>query len=243
MKPNRRRTLLLAAASLLLATAALANPVPDAAHDRFADRLTEAVTDTLNRELAGPGRRVGAVSVPLPANVRPPAGYDTMELTLPYKERLSDRIFVTVTFLKEGQPLGRLNVMATAELWAKVAVTTREITRGAHLSGEDVALSEVRLDPSHNGVVTDLKEAVGKTAERSLAAGTPLRAAYLSNPTLVNSGDMVTVEADNGRIRITSQGVAKEDGDRGQWIRILNVQSNKLFTARVVGPGTVRVEF
>lgn len=244
MKPTARRaTTLLLTLALTLASGAHAVAPPDGEGAAFAERLTAAVTDTLNRELAGPGRRVGDVSLSLPTHFRPPQGYDTMALSLPYKERLSNQVFVTVTFTKAGETLGRLNVVATAELYAKVAVTTREITRGAHLSKDDVALTEVRLDPSHNGVVTDLAEAIGKTTERNLAEGTPLRAAYLANPTLVNSGDMVTVVADNGRIQISGQGLAKEDGDRGQWIRVMNTQSNKLFTARVVGPGTVRVEF
>lgn len=242
MKPTRRSIALILMGLLLLTTAGPALATIDNGA-LFVDRLKEAVSDTLARELGGSGRRVGNVALSVPVNFRPPEGYDTMELTLPYKGRLSDRVFVTVTFLKGGETLGRLNVVATAELWADVVVATREIARGAHVGKGDVALTEVRLNPSHNGVVVHLDEVIGKTAERTLAEGTPIREAYLANPMLVNNGDMVTVLADNGRIRITTQGVAKEDGDRGQWIRILNLTSNKLFTARVVGPGTVRVEF
>ncbi len=244
MKPTLKRgvTLLLSLA-LTLAASGRAVALPDTARVSFADRLTDAVTDTLTRELAGPGRRIGNVSLTLPMNFRPPEGYDTMAIALPYKERLTDRIFVAVAFTKGGETLGRLNVVANAELWANVVVTTRDIARGAYFSKEDVALAEVRLGPAHAGVATDIAEVVGKTAERSLTEGTPLRTTYMANPMLVNSGDMVTVLAENGRIRITSQGLAKEDGDRGQWIRVMNMQSKKLFTARVVGPGTVRVEF
>jgi flagella basal body P-ring formation protein FlgA len=209
----------------------------------FARWLTAAVTERLTAELAGPGRTVGAVTVPLPVNYAPPADYDDLTVSLPYKDRLTDKIFVSVTLTKGDQPVSRLNLMATADIEADVLVATRDLTRGARVSAADVAAKRVKLDPATMGALFDPEAAVGKTLERNIREGTPLRETYLSSPKLVNDGDMVTVVATSGSLTVTTIAQAKEDGDRGQWIRVENTQSNKTFNARVVSPGRVVVEF
>ena len=80
-------------------------------------------------------------------------------------------------------------------------------------------------------------------ADRNIRAGAILRLNQLSWPKMVRAGDVVSVVARSGAMVITVTGEAKQDGNRGEWIKVTNIESKKTISARVTGPGEVKVEF
>lgn len=62
------------------------------------------------------------------------------------------------------------------------------------------------------------------------------------SPVLVTAGQKVKVGITFGEMRATVVGQSLEAGRIGQMIRVRNVDSNKVLTARVSGPGTVELE-
>ncbi|HEB71386.1 MAG TPA: flagellar basal body P-ring formation protein FlgA, partial [Nitrospirae bacterium] len=80
-------------------------------------------------------------------------------------------------------------------------------------------------------------------AVRNIRAGAILRLNQLSWPKMVSAGDVVSIIAKSGHMVITVTGEARQDGDRGEWIKVTNTESKKTFSARVTGPGEVKVEF
>lgn len=59
---------------------------------------------------------------------------------------------------------------------------------------------------------------------------------------IVRSGERVTMVVRAGGLNVTASGEALQPGAAGQTIRVRNVDSQRVLSARVTGPGTVEVE-
>ena len=65
----------------------------------------------------------------------------------------------------------------------------------------------------------------------------------VERPPAVNRGDMVTILAESGGLRVTVPGRTLEKGHLGESIRVQNVMSQKKIYARVVNSNIVKVDF
>jgi flagella basal body P-ring formation protein FlgA len=65
----------------------------------------------------------------------------------------------------------------------------------------------------------------------------------ISSPPLVKRGDIVKIVANAGTMTITATGMVKQQGCKGEMVRVVNTDSNRIITARVTGPGAVEVDF
>jgi flagella basal body P-ring formation protein FlgA len=60
---------------------------------------------------------------------------------------------------------------------------------------------------------------------------------------VVKRGDIVQVVAETPVLRISVKGMAKQDGAKGDRIKVVNLRSKKVIYAQVVDGQTVSVEF
>jgi flagella basal body P-ring formation protein FlgA len=75
----------------------------------------------------------------------------------------------------------------------------------------------------------------------NVAAGSPMPLADLGHPVLVHKNSAVVMVLDAPGLSLTAQGIAAEDGGRGELIRVVNPASRAVVTAEVTGPDRVRV--
>ncbi len=85
-------------------------------------------------------------------------------------------------------------------------------------------------------------EVVGQRVRRRVGAGTLWRAGLLSEPTVVQRGQMVRLRFQRGPLRIAGLGKAREEGQVGELIRVQNVDSRREVMGRVRADGEVDVE-
>ncbi len=78
-------------------------------------------------------------------------------------------------------------------------------------------------------------------AIRDLAPGDVVRSQDVALPPPVRNGQQVRVQVRLGRVRVSAEGVAVQDGSLGEEIRIMNPSSGKVLRGRVVGPREVEV--
>lgn len=233
------------AAALLLAVSApgRAEPPDGGAGANFAAWLTSSVKEYVISELSGPGVEIESVDVSPPSTFTPPDSFDAIDIAMPGQNRRGSSLFLLVTFRDGGKAVSRVNVIATVKILRTVVVARKDIRKGVVIGPDDVELERKMTGPSARHLISDISEALGREADRNIRAGMELRSDQLAFPKMVNMGDMVTVTAESGRMRITTLGKAKQDGDMGDWIKVQNIESNKTITARVAGPGEVTVEF
>ena len=87
------------------------------------------------------------------------------------------------------------------------------------------------------------KEALlGKKAKRNLIAGKPISVNELSKDFAINKGQVVRVIYIKGNLNIESKATALQKGSKGDFIEIKNIDSNKIFTAKIIDNATVIIE-
>jgi flagella basal body P-ring formation protein FlgA len=94
------------------------------------------------------------------------------------------------------------------------AVTT--LVQGQAIGPHDVAVVHGDLTSLPPGIVTDLSQAVGLTAARSVPAGMPLRQDSLRSPLAVQQGQVVRLVSSGEGFRVSAEGRALTNAADGQ---------------------------
>lgn len=209
----------------------------------FAGWLSSEIEEKVKEELSGPGRKVHSVKAHVPERYRTPEDFDSLDIHIPRQNRRGDRLFVSVSFSRDGEVVSRMNLVTTVRIDMDVVVAARDIDRGKIIGEEDIEVKTMPAGVGYSRYVTDPEKAVGQQVDRDIRAGSRLVKGQLERPKLVRSGDIVTMVADSGAMQITVLGRAQQDGDKGEWIKVVNIDSKKAVNARIIGPGAVMVEF
>ncbi len=88
-----------------------------------------------------------------------------------------------------------------------------------------------------------LSEVVGRRVRRPIGKDNTIKMDYLDTKEVIRRGDMVIIMAEKGGLKVTTKGIAKDNGSSGEMIRVENIRSGKVITGRVVEPGIVKVDF
>lgn len=158
------------------------------------------------------------------------------------QESFGRRMFEVVFFVNRKEAR-TLQVLAEVTLQADVLTVVRDVRPEETLEAEDIRVARVALPAGAHDYLADFDQAVGKRVIRPLRADSPVRASALAFPEIIKKGDQVTIEVKHGGLLIQANGTSKTGGAMGQSITVLNEDSKKEIRARIVGPGTVRVEF
>ncbi|WOI52689.1 flagellar basal body P-ring formation chaperone FlgA [Parvularcula sp. LCG005] len=99
------------------------------------------------------------------------------------------------------------------------------------------------IDASYiNGAPADVAELTGRQAVRTLYPGRTITLADTKEPDLVDRNGLVRIVARKGPLAIETKGRSLGAGTRGEEILVMNLESRRTITARIVGPGLVEVD-
>jgi len=127
---------------------------------------------------------------------------------------------------ESGRLIRSLKVPAKLRIEEKLTVAARQIPRATVIQVTD--LKEEWSDASNvseRALTAD--KLLGKSLRLSVRTGTPIYPSQLEKSNLVQIGDRVRVLVVGSGISVTGLGIAKESGQRGQTIRVLNPESKK----------------
>ncbi|MDP6595645.1 MAG: flagellar basal body P-ring formation chaperone FlgA [Candidatus Poribacteria bacterium] len=104
------------------------------------------------------------------------------------------------------------------------------------------------LDPSHpsfwQGIpISRIEKVAGQLSSRQIRQGQPITDQDLQKIYCVAKDSPVTIIAQHGQLKIQAQGVACENGELGQLIRIKNISSKKEITGQIIGQKKVQIHF
>ncbi|AWN53538.1 flagella basal body P-ring formation protein FlgA [Methylobacterium sp. 17Sr1-1] len=140
-----------------------------------------------------------------------------------------------------GERQASLRVAGQVVEMADVAVLTRAVNRGETLSAPDIAVERRPREGLPADSAADAAAFIGQVAQKSLGAGTALRAGELNRPDLVARGEAVTIVYETPGVALALRGQAREGGPLGAVIGVINPVSKKVIQATVIGPGRVTV--
>jgi len=148
-----------------------------------------------------------------------------------------------LVFMVDGRAEKKIWVSAEIDVSQKVVVCNKTLQRNHVITQDDIRLDTLSLKEFPEDVVTDPLEAIGKRTQRTIDINSPLRFKCLGVMPLVKRGDLVTIVAESDVVKITTQGVAIENGGKGEMVKVVNTGSQKEVYGKVRDSRTVEVAF
>ena len=162
--------------------------------------------------------------------------------TLPSETPLYASKSFNLTFSIDGKVEKNITVRGHLKAIAPVAVAAADVPRGTLLSAGDIRLVPMDLDRLRDPCF-EVQTLIGQKVKRNLRKGAPIEKSMVDFPPLVKRGEVITIAAVNGGLKVTATGIAISNGQEGDTIRVKNSYSGKEILCRVIGPGLGAVEF
>ncbi|WP_207456782.1 flagellar basal body P-ring formation chaperone FlgA [Azospirillum sp. SYSU D00513] len=140
-----------------------------------------------------------------------------------------------------GAPAARLPVSGRAYGVVQVPMLVQRALPGEPIGPEDITWQEMRADQTGSDIVAGEAQLLGQVPRRVLAPGQPIRLRDLQSPRIIDKGAIVTITLVTGTMSLSAQGKALQDGGKGDVIRVVNTQSNRIVEATVAGINHVAV--
>ncbi|ETX10432.1 flagellar protein [Marinomonas ushuaiensis DSM 15871] len=140
-------------------------------------------------------------------------------------------------------PTWKSYIPITQSIMIPAIKTINPINRGQVISRSNTDVGEVDLSTLRGQVFTQKNPPYGLIASRNLRINTFITESLTNQPTLVKKGDLVLITASSESITVRMNGVALENGAKGQQIRVQNTSSERIIYAKVVSNSEVLVNY
>jgi flagella basal body P-ring formation protein FlgA len=125
---------------------------------------------------------------------------------------------------------------------ADYLVTGRPIAQGQLLMEADVSVQTGDLTDLPTGVLTDVRQAIGRTATASVAAGRPLRSDMLRQAYIVQQGQSVKVVSAGPGFQVANEGRAMNNAAEGQVVQV-RLANGQVLSGIARNAGIVEVSY
>lgn len=170
-----------------------------------------------------------------------PAGTMMLSADVPYGVRYNTTTNVTVSISVNGQLFSKVALNFNVKLYGQVVVVNRQVSFGEILTTDNVRYERLETGRLGAGYFKDMNKVLGLAARRSLPPGMVVLDTNVNKPLLIKQGNMVNIVAYIGSMEVSATGQAMQDGSEGQLIRVKNINSNKIMSAKVLNESTVQV--
>ncbi len=205
--------------------------------------IREAVRSFILERTKGAGMEIRIKKIGFSGDIAAPPGDVTYEFSASRQWQGWGRSILGMVIRVDGRVVKNMSIPVEVEALAEMVVALRPLERGETIGEGDVSLEKRDLASTTGRICRDTGEVIGKRARVLLRANMPVRADYLEKVPLVKYGQLVTIVADNGSIRVTAAGKTKGAGAEGDAVTVQNLASKKDVQARVIDSGTVAVDF
>jgi flagella basal body P-ring formation protein FlgA len=208
-----------------------------------AERIRQAVDKAIRSRMPWADGNVTISDVQFDEHVKLPNGKLTYRIVPNRHEDYLGATILALHLFVDGQPVRKLWVNATISVMADVVTVVRPLGKHQHVELEDLAIQRRERSDLAADTVSRVEDALGFRTTRMIYPDTVLRSSMLALPPLVRRGDLVKIVADAGPMTITATGMVKQQGRKGEMVRVMNTSSKRIILARVTGPGAVKVDF
>ncbi len=151
----------------------------------------------------------------------------------------SNSAFLRVDILVDDKVVSSVPITFQIRRFGEAVVLLRDLKRGepldaSMLTTKRVEIQEATLDPFQE--INQLSDLV---ASRNLRQGTILTKGDVQKPFVIRRGEIITVVAATGTVKVTTRGIAQKDGVKGATIPVLLVGKREPIFTTVYGVGIV----
>ena len=151
--------------------------------------------------------------------------------------------FFTATLVSPSldNPIRKINVSGLVDRQAQIPVLRTTLQNGDVIGKNDIDYIQISSkDIQHNAVMKS-EDMIGLTPRRIAHAGKFIQRGTLEKPRLVERGEVITINFQQGPLLLTAKGKALQSGAIGDVIRVTNAQSSRTISATVNGSKEVIV--
>lgn len=163
-----------------------------------------------------------------------------LEAYSPHGSRLSGKTYVGVRCL--GPNIWNVLVPAQIAVNGNYLSTARALAAGKVLQPDDLITLSGDIFSLPTGIVTNPKNAVGKTLRNSLGAGQVLRSDQLLAPLVIRQGQSVRVISKGTGFAVSGEGKAINNAAEGQVVQI-RMNSGQTISGIAQEDGSVEISF
>lgn len=153
----------------------------------------------------------------------------------------SKRFAAIIKAPDDGSGAVAMQVAGRVHALVPVPVLVSRMRNGETIRSRDLEMQLRRIDRLDRDAITAIDDLVGMSARHTLPAGRTIGASDVREPRLVRRGHMVIMKYETANMSITAHGTARENGTKGDTVRIRNTNSGKIVEAVVTGPDSVSV--
>lgn len=205
--------------------------------------IRQAVESTIRHRMPWNGEHVSINGIRFDETVQLPVGKVTYRIVPKRNEDYLGSTILALHLFVDGEPVRKLWVNATISVMADVVVAVRPLGKHQYIRMEDMSIERRDLASIGSDPITRLEDVLGNRTTRMIYPQTVLQTDMIALPPLVKRGDIVKIVADAGPMTITATGLVRQQGRKGDVVRVMNTDSKRIILARITGPGAVKVDF
>jgi len=157
--------------------------------------------------------------------------------------RLAGYVRLNAIVSVNGIEKNNVQLSAWVDVFESIVCASRDLKRKEVIKKVDVHLVRKNISHMPPNTIRELNKAVGLMIKHTVKADTCLKSWMLEKPSIVERGDIVTILAESGGLKVTVPGRVLEKGYLGELIKVQNAMSKKEVYAKVINNLTVRVSF
>ena len=123
----------------------------------------------------------------------------------------------------------------------KIVFSNKSLLKGHIIRKSDLELSNAKKNVGA-GIFNNIEDLVGRKLKQNVSMGFPIRSRHLHLEWVISKGDKVDIIQSTGGIIISASGVALENGQKGEKIKVMNLSSEKNLVAWVINEKKVSIQ-
>jgi flagella basal body P-ring formation protein FlgA len=205
--------------------------------------IRRAVMEYVQQRTADLGCEIRIKRLSITGSPSFPAGALDYEVIAPQQWEGWGKAGISVIARRGTRVVCNMTVWVEIEALVEMVVTLRQINHGNVIAAADLALRKQDIAAVQGRYLARIEDVAGKKARITLRPNATVRNDQLEKVPLIRQGQLVTIIAENERMRITVTGRAKSAGAEGDTITVQNLSSLKDLPARVLNADSVQIVF
>ena len=197
----------------------------------------------LNRNLANKVSDVVISRLKINGNVPVPAGKISFQTYQKGKRRLEGHVSLIVVIKINDVVKNKVKLSGWVDIFQPVVCASRDIKRGERISKDDLYFVRRNISHLSSKILTDMNTIIGLMAKHNVKKDASLKEWMFEKCPIVDKGDIVTILAESGDLKVTAHGRVLMKGYEGELVKVQNLMSKKEIYAKVVNGSMVAVDF
>jgi len=172
-----------------------------------------------------------------------PSGRIRVQIFEKNQQKLEGYVRLTALIKVKDITENTVRLSGWVDVFDNVVCSKRNMKRGEILTKDDIYLARKNISRMPENIFTNASRTIGLRLKNNIRAETCLKAWMLEKNPAVEKGDIVTIIAESGFIRVETPGLVLDDGYVGDIVSVRNSMSERNVYAKIINDSTVMVNF